>query len=44
MIKQKIIHLDRRAGFDTGAYSNGVVVNGFLFVNGQTCVDFKIPA
>lgn len=41
MSKQKIVHPDRQAGFDTGAYSDGVVVNGFLFVSGQAAVDFK---
>lgn len=41
MSKQKIAHPDRRPGFDTGAYSDGVVVNGFLFVSGQAAVDFK---
>jgi len=41
MNKQKIVHPDRKSGFDTGAYSDGVVVNGFLFVSGQAAVDFK---
>jgi len=41
MNKQKIAHPDRQTGFDTGAYSDGVVVNGFLFVSGQAAVDFK---
>jgi 2-iminobutanoate/2-iminopropanoate deaminase len=41
MNKQKIVHPDRQAGFDTGAYSDGVLVNGFLFVSGQASVDFK---
>ena len=41
MSKQKIIHPDRDASFITGAYSDGVVVDGFLFVSGQACVDFK---
>ena len=41
MNKQKIAHPDRQSGFDTGAYSDGVVVNGFLFVSGQAAVDFK---
>lgn len=41
MSKQKIVHPDRQAGFDTGAYSDGVLVNGFLFVSGQAAVDFK---
>ncbi|WP_316814386.1 Rid family detoxifying hydrolase [Pedobacter heparinus] len=41
MNKQKIAHPDRQQGFDTGAYSDGVVVNGFLFVSGQASVSFK---
>lgn len=41
MSKQKIVHPDRQAGFDTGAYSDGVIVNGFLFVSGQAAVDFR---
>ncbi len=41
MDKQKIAHPDRKAGFDTGAYSDGVLVNGFLFLSGQAAVDFK---
>lgn len=41
MSKQKIVHPHRQAGFDTGAYSDGVVVNGFLFVSGQAAVDFR---
>ena len=41
MSKQKVIHPDRDASFVTGAYSDGVVVDGFLFVSGQACVDFK---
>jgi 2-iminobutanoate/2-iminopropanoate deaminase len=41
MEKQKVIHPDRDQNFVTGAYSDGVVVNGFLFVSGQASVDFK---
>jgi 2-iminobutanoate/2-iminopropanoate deaminase len=41
MSKQKIVHPDRQSGFDTGAYSDGIIVNGFLFVSGQAAVDFK---
>lgn len=41
MEKLKINHPDRQAGFVTGAYSDGVVVGGFLFVSGQAAVDFK---
>jgi 2-iminobutanoate/2-iminopropanoate deaminase len=38
---KKIFHPDRDPGFNTGAYSDGVVVDGFLFVSGQAAVDFK---
>jgi 2-iminobutanoate/2-iminopropanoate deaminase len=41
MKKQRINHPDRKAGFDTGAYSDGVVVGDYLFVSGQASVDFK---
>jgi len=41
MNKVKVIHPDRDPSFVTGAYSDGVVVNGFLFVSGQAAVDFK---
>lgn len=41
MGKQKIVHPDRQSGFDTGAYSDGVLVDGLLFVSGQAAVDFK---
>lgn len=40
MQKQKIIHPLRDPGFVTGAYSDGVVIDGLLFVSGQACVDF----
>ncbi|WP_353719950.1 Rid family detoxifying hydrolase [Dyadobacter sp. 676] len=38
---KKIAHPDRDPDFATGAYSDGVVVDGFLFVSGQASVDFK---
>lgn len=41
MSKIKINHPDRDPGFVTGAYSDGVIVDGFLFVSGQAAVDFK---
>lgn len=41
MSKVKVVHPDRDPSFVTGAYSDGVVVNGFLFVSGQAAVDFK---
>ncbi len=37
----KIVHPDRDLSFQTGAYSDGIVVNDFLFVSGQAAVDFK---
>jgi 2-iminobutanoate/2-iminopropanoate deaminase len=41
MEKIEVVHPDRDANFVTGAYSDGVVVNDFLFVSGQASVDFK---
>ncbi|AHF16197.1 RidA family protein [Niabella soli] len=41
MQKTKVNHPDRDLSFDTGAYSDGVMVDGFLFVSGQASVDFK---
>lgn len=41
MNKIQIKHPDRNPDFVTGAYSDGVVINGFLFVSGQAAVDFK---
>jgi 2-iminobutanoate/2-iminopropanoate deaminase len=41
MNKVKINHPHREPSFETGAYSDGVVVDGFLFVSGQAAVDFK---
>ncbi len=41
MNKVKINHPDRDPSFVTGAYSDGVVIDGFLFVSGQAAVDFK---
>jgi|SRR5690606_4866685 len=41
MSKQKIVHPDRDANFVTGAYSDGVIAGGFLFISGQAAVDFK---
>jgi 2-iminobutanoate/2-iminopropanoate deaminase len=38
---KKVDHPDRNPNFVTGAYSDGVVVDGFLFVSGQASVDFK---
>lgn len=41
---KKIIHPDRNPDFVTGAYSDAVAVDGFLFVSGQAAVDFKTSA
>ncbi|MFD1165595.1 RidA family protein [Sphingobacterium daejeonense] len=41
MEKKKIVHPDRDVNFVTGAYSDGVLVDKFLFVSGQAAVDFK---
>jgi 2-iminobutanoate/2-iminopropanoate deaminase len=41
MEKRKVIHPDRDPSFVTGAYSDGVVIDGFLYVSGQAAVDFK---
>ncbi len=41
MKKIKVNHPDRDSGFVTGAYSDGVIIDGFLFVSGQAAVDFK---
>lgn len=41
MEKRKIVHPDRDSNFVTGAYSDGVLVDGLLFVSGQASVDFK---
>lgn len=39
--KVQIKHPDRNPDFETGAYSDGVIVDGLLFVSGQAAVDFK---
>lgn len=41
MQKVKVIHPDRNPDFATGAYSDGVIVDGMLYVSGQAAVDFK---
>lgn len=41
MSKIKISHPKRDSSFVTGAYSDGVMVGGFLFVSGQASVDFS---
>ena len=39
--KQKVKHPHRNPAFVTGAYSDAVIVNGFIFVSGQASVDFN---
>ena len=41
MSKNKVVHPDRDPEFVTGAYSDGVIAGGFLFISGQASVDFK---
>lgn len=38
---KKVIHPERAEGFVTGAYSDGVIVDGMVYVSGQASVDFK---
>ena len=44
MTKQKITHPHRSPEFVTGAYSDGVIVDGFVYVSGQASVDFSTSA
>ncbi|MEO5647110.1 MAG: Rid family detoxifying hydrolase [Chitinophagaceae bacterium] len=41
MSKIQVNHPDRNPDFSTGAYSDGIIIDGFLFVSGQAAVDFK---
>ncbi len=41
MNKLQVNHPDRDPHFVTGAYSDGVIIDGFLFVSGQAATDFK---
>lgn len=41
MKKVQINHPDRSENFVTGAYSDGVLIDNFLFISGQASVDFK---
>lgn len=38
---KKIVHPSRNPDFVTGAYSDAISVDGFLFVSGQASVDFE---
>ncbi|MCL4118384.1 UNVERIFIED_CONTAM: hypothetical protein GTU68_006363 [Idotea baltica] len=39
--KIKIVHPERSPEFNTGAYSDGIISGGFLFLSGQASVDFS---
>ena len=42
MEKKEIMHPEKQdKSFSTGAYSSGVVVDGWLYVSGQGPIDFK---
>lgn len=41
MLKKEIIHPENKEKFTTGAYSAGVVMDGWLFISGQGPIDFK---
>lgn len=42
MKKKEIIHPEKKdKSFSTGAYSSGVVVDGWLYISGQGPIDFK---
>lgn len=41
MDKLQVKHPDRDPDFVTGAYSDGIIVDGLLFLSGQAAVDFK---
>ena len=38
--KKQILHPNRNPDFSTGAYSDGIISDGFLYVSGQASVDF----
>jgi 2-iminobutanoate/2-iminopropanoate deaminase len=40
MTKKAIKHPERNPDFITGAYTDGVMMNQFLFISGQAAVDF----
>ena len=41
MSKKEITHPNRQPNFVTGAYSDGVIVDGILYVSGQAPVNYK---
>lgn len=40
-MKQSIVHPHRKSDFVTGAYSDGLIIDGFVYVSGQACIDFE---
>lgn len=40
-MKEQINHPDREQDFVTGAYSDGLLLDGYIYVSGQACIDFK---
>ena|SRR5699024_844484 len=44
MSKKRINHPQRKPGFVTGAYSDGVLLDGFIFISGQASIDFETSA
>lgn len=40
MTKERVYHPEKDSAFVTGAFSDGIVAGGFLFVSGQASVDF----
>lgn len=40
MLKEEIFHAENKEKFTTGAYSAGVLMDGWLFISGQGPIDF----
>src|SRR5699024_3431189 len=40
-IMKSITHPQRKEDFETGAYSDGIITDGILYISGQAAVDFK---
>lgn len=43
-MKRPVIHPDRDKAFVTGAYTDAVLIDGWLYVSGQASVDFNTSA
>ena len=41
MNKIKVNHPDKDPNYVTGAFSDGILIDNFLFISGQASVDFK---